>query len=231
MWTGRSQQLSFKLSVTESMFFMQEEGAWGQSVSRTCLRVSGMWHRGILRLKLRHSAGTSGTAHTPSVHEVPDLACSNTEEQNRDTNAQMSSYSWVFHGYDPLLTSAISHRLPLCHIILWFLYNVLHILRLLLYISLIKISKGVSWGGSGIWLGCLLGKHVLLKGGPEVDLGFTSLGWPGNTDTPTGFLLFGVLIFLNCFECPNKKILMVRGVFFYIRKAAQPQLSLWCTHI
>lgn len=84
------------------MFFMQEEGAWGQSVSRTCLRVSGMWHCGILRLKLRHSAGTSGTAHTPSVHEVPDLACSNTEEQNRDTNAQMSSYSWVFHGYDPL---------------------------------------------------------------------------------------------------------------------------------
>lgn len=114
-----------------------------------------------------------------------------------------------------LLTSAISHRLPLCHIILWFLYNVLHILRLLLYISLIKISKGVSWGGSGIWLGCLLGKHVLLKGGPEVDLGFTSLGWPGNTDTPTGFLLFGVLIFLNCFECPNKKSLMVRGFFFF----------------
>lgn len=114
MWTGRSQQLSLKLSVTESMFFMQEKGAWGQSVSRTCVRVSGMWHRGILRLKLRHSPGTSGTAHTPSVHEVPDLACSNTEEQNRDTNARMSSYSWVFHGYNPLWPFDQFHMFKKC---------------------------------------------------------------------------------------------------------------------
>lgn len=50
----------------------------------TCVRASEMWHCGILRLKLRHSVGTSGKAHTPSVHAAPDPACSDEAEHNTD---------------------------------------------------------------------------------------------------------------------------------------------------
>lgn len=48
------------------------------------MHTSEMWHRGILRSKLRHSAGTLGKAHTPSVHEALDPAYSDVVEHNRD---------------------------------------------------------------------------------------------------------------------------------------------------
>lgn len=48
------------------------------------MRASEMWHSGILRLKLRHSEGTSGKVHTPSVHAAPDPACSDEAEHNTD---------------------------------------------------------------------------------------------------------------------------------------------------
>ena len=42
----------------------------------TCVHIWGTWHHCISVSSLRHSAGTSGTAHSSSGHEEPDPAYS-----------------------------------------------------------------------------------------------------------------------------------------------------------
>lgn len=87
----------------------------------TCVRASVTWHRGILRLKLRLSVGTSGKGHTPSVHEVLDPAYSNVVEHNRDINRSLvripTSYQVVFSGcaqYFLTIWQGFKMPLPVC---------------------------------------------------------------------------------------------------------------------
>lgn len=64
----------------------------GSNNWHTFVRASGMWHRGISRLDLRHLVGTWGKAHSPSVHEALDPAYSNAAQHNRHRNKSEQSH-------------------------------------------------------------------------------------------------------------------------------------------